>query len=118
MARFYGSVQGHRAAGLPGGVEATRCGVAGIDGHVRGWDIGVRVRMEIGEDDQDAALVYLTMGSNAPEGSEKVLFRCALDENIGITIKPSDWLREAITSVCLDDPERVIAIDYLSEEDE
>lgn len=110
-ARFYGSIQGGRG-------EATRCGATGIEGHIRGWDMGVRVSMEVGENNQDEVVVYLTMGSNGPVNSEKVLFRCALNEHIGITIQPSDWLREAITSVCLDDPERVIAIDYLAKEDE
>ncbi len=38
MSRFYASIQGNRSA-------ATRQGTAasGIAGHIRGWDIGVKV---------------------------------------------------------------------------
>jgi len=48
MARFYASIQGNRG-------EATRMGTptSGISGHVRGWNVGVRVEE-----------VYSTFGSN------------------------------------------------------
>jgi hypothetical protein len=58
MAHFYASIQGNRG-------EATRCGSksSGIEGHIRGWNIGARVTVDHIEQ-KDIVSVYLTRGSN------------------------------------------------------
>jgi len=65
MAHFYGSIQGNRG-------EATRMGTktSGIEGHIRGWNIGCRV--VIGHDDEgnDVVNVYLTSGSSGMRSSK------------------------------------------------
>lgn len=62
MSRFYASIQGSRG-------EATRQGHGHIQGHVRGWNLGVRVTGH-DKDGQDAFEVYATGGSNASHASE------------------------------------------------
>ena len=59
MSRFYASIQGSRC-------EATRQGTpkSGIEGHVRGWNVGARVYCYIGEDGKDTVKVELTSGSS------------------------------------------------------
>lgn len=59
MSRFYASIQGCRG-------EATRQGSAksGIEGHIRGWDVGVKVFCDVSEEGEDVCTVYLTSGSN------------------------------------------------------
>ena len=56
MSRFYASIQGNKG-------EATRQGTpnSGIIGHIRGWDIGGKVRCEV-ENDKDVVYFYLTSG--------------------------------------------------------
>jgi hypothetical protein len=56
---FYASIQGSRG-------EATKQGTAesGIDGHIRGWDVGIAVRGYVDEDGKDRFYVTLTSGSN------------------------------------------------------
>ena len=58
MSHFYASIHGNRG-------EVTRQGTAqsGIVGHIRGWNIGIRVSMHEA-DGKDVATVYLTGGSN------------------------------------------------------
>lgn len=68
MSRFYGSLYGSRG-------EATRQGSAssGLVGHVRGWDLGVRVMAmtansaDVGEEGADAFVVDITGGSHGNE---------------------------------------------------
>lgn len=57
MARFYAEIQGNRGA-------ASRMGEAssGMWGHIRGWNIGARVDMDV-EDDEDVCHVRVTTGS-------------------------------------------------------
>ena len=59
MAQFYASIQGNRG-------EATRMGTkaSGIEGHIRGWDIGVDVRCYVDTQGRDVVSVRLTGGSN------------------------------------------------------
>ena len=59
MSRFYASIQGSRG-------EATRQGTpkSGIQGHIRGWDMGVSVMGSVDENGKDSFNVYLTEGSN------------------------------------------------------
>jgi hypothetical protein len=60
MARFYGSVSGKAQS------DATREGTeaSGINGHIRGWNSGIRVVGHIAPNGDDAFDVYLTAGSH------------------------------------------------------
>jgi hypothetical protein len=64
VAHFYGSITGKART------SASRCGSrdGGIDGHVRGWNSGVRVS-GCHEDGADVFHVYATRGSNGGTGS-------------------------------------------------
>lgn len=66
MARFYASIQGNRG-------EATRIGSkdSGIEGHIRGWNIGGRVCCFVGENGEDRVQISLTGGSSC--SFEKVI---------------------------------------------
>ena len=57
MSHFYASIQGDRG-------EAKRCGSkkSGITGHIRGWNIGVKVVIQQ-EGGEDVCYVYATGGS-------------------------------------------------------
>ena len=59
MAQFYADIQGNRG-------QATRMGTkkSGINGHIRGWDVGARVWMSFNEQTgEDECIVDLTSGS-------------------------------------------------------
>jgi hypothetical protein len=60
MAHFYGSMTGNRGT-------ANRCGTknSGLDAHIRGWDIGIRVNLRH-INGKDVVTVYKTGGSNNP----------------------------------------------------
>ncbi len=66
MSNFYASIQGHRG-------EATRQGHDAISGHIRGWNLGVRVE---GRKDKatgkNSFAIYQTGGSNAREGEKLI----------------------------------------------
>jgi len=66
MARFYASIEGQAQT------PATRRGgkESGIAGHIRGWNVGVRVSGRVGEDGQDEFDVYLTGGSSGAFSSK------------------------------------------------
>ena len=66
MAHFYASIQGNRGG-------ATRMGTksSGVDGHIRGWNIGARVYCGVDADGNDIVTVVLTGGSNGA-GSKKL----------------------------------------------
>jgi hypothetical protein len=59
MAHFYGQMQGSRG-------ETTRMGTknSGLWAHLRGWDVGVEVRLDVDEDGHDTVTVWETGGSN------------------------------------------------------
>ncbi len=60
MARFYAEIQGNRGA-------ATRTGSAssGISGHIRGWNLGAQVELDVDPaTGNDRLTVYRTSGSN------------------------------------------------------
>ena len=62
MSHFYGSMQGNKG-------EATRCGTkkSGIECHVRGWEIGVKVSCEYNHDtEKNEIYIYKTGGSDNP----------------------------------------------------
>ena len=60
MAQYYASIQGNHG-------EATRMGTkkTGMEAHIRGWNIGVRVYCRWNEEtNKDEITVYRTGGSN------------------------------------------------------
>lgn len=59
MSRFYASIQGNRG-------PATRQGTrpSGIEGHIRGRNIGVRVWGYVNDDGKDVFVIHKTSGSN------------------------------------------------------
>lgn len=66
MAHFYANIQGNRG-------EATRMGTknSGIVGHIRGWDIGVKLRCYYSkEKDTDVVVITLTSGKNGVRSGE------------------------------------------------
>ncbi len=61
MSHFYGSIQGARGIAIKGGTKAS-----GIEGHIRGWEIGARVYVSHDkETGTDTVRVYATNGSGA-----------------------------------------------------
>ena len=82
MARFYADIQGNRG-------PATRMGSAnsGIGGHVRGWNVGVRVA-GVADGDEDAFLLYATSGSNGG-GNDRFLGQVVLDEDGNPVFRPA-----------------------------
>lgn len=58
MSHFYADIQGNKGT-------ATRCGTknSGIDGHIRGWNIGARVFCYVNDQGEDECKVVLTPGS-------------------------------------------------------
>ena len=66
MSRFYASVQGNKSV-------ATRQGTinSGIQGHIRGWNSGVKITGYTNGNDEDCFAVYQTSGSVG--GSSDVL---------------------------------------------
>ncbi len=62
MARFYGEVYGQSKT------KASRIGSSksGMYSHIRGWDVGVKVRCFVNYNGEDVIEVYKTGGSNQP----------------------------------------------------
>lgn len=60
MSHFYGSLEGNRGMATRQGTKAS-----GIEGHIRGWNIGVRIVCSYGNvTGKDTIMVYQTSGSN------------------------------------------------------
>jgi hypothetical protein len=78
MSTFYASIQGQ-------GGEVTKCGSkdSGIHGHIRGWNLGVKV-VGVIENGQEIFYVYETGGSNAVRKDKLIatIKRGQGDENI------------------------------------
>jgi len=74
MAHFYAEMQGSRGA-------TTRCGTknSGMDCHVRGWDVGARLKVTH-KDGQDYIEVFVTSGSKA-KTPDKIWGTIRLDSN-------------------------------------
>ena len=74
MAQFYASIQGNRG-------QATRMGTknSGIQGHIRGWDVGVAVECSVDKGGHDVCYVYTTGGSNGV-GSRIMIASVTKDE--------------------------------------
>jgi hypothetical protein len=68
MSQFYATIQGNRSARTCQGHKTT-----GINGHIRGWNIGVKVYGHFDEATQkDIFEIYRTGGSNGNE-SDKLI---------------------------------------------
>jgi len=59
MARFYAEIQGNRGMTARQGSQDS-----GIWGHIRGWNVGIRIEGYVDEDGTDYFRVYRTSGSN------------------------------------------------------
>lgn len=60
MSHFYADIQGNRGEATRGGSKAS-----GMQGHIRGWNVGVRVSCYYDEErDEDRVRVTLTSGSS------------------------------------------------------
>lgn len=68
MARFYGEMTGsaRTTVSRQGSKENP------VRAHVRGWDLGIKVRVGSGPGDEDIVSVYLTSGSN-DTGPDKMI---------------------------------------------
>lgn len=64
MAHFLGSIQGVSKS------STSRTGTAesGVHAHIRGWNIGVMVEMDLDSEGQDRVTISRTGGSNRPAG--------------------------------------------------
>jgi hypothetical protein len=59
MSRFYAEVENDKSKRTLRGFEKS-----GINAHIRGWDIGVRVYIRVDEKGKDEITIYKTHGSN------------------------------------------------------
>ena len=68
MSRFYGSIEGRRQN------PATCCGTvqSGLSAHIRGWNIGVSVEMDVDDQGNDVVKVFQTGGSNSPQKTSEI----------------------------------------------
>ena len=68
MSRFYASIKGQAKT------EATRRGgkKSGIEGHIRGWNVGISVAGIVGTEGEDVFDVWLTPGSNDSKTSKHI----------------------------------------------
>jgi len=71
MSRFYGTVQGQAKT------QASRrgSGTTGISGHIRGWDIGIKIVSQPlvnDKKDYDCFSIYVTGGSNGGKQTHKI----------------------------------------------
>ena len=68
MSRFYASIKGQAKT------KATRRGgpKSGIEGHIRGWNVGISVTGIVGAEDEDVFDVWLTTGSNDRKASKHI----------------------------------------------
>jgi len=89
MSQFYGDLQGNRGM-------TTRIGSkdSGIGGHIRGWNVGIRV-VGVYEDDEDKFYVYATSGSHHTRVDTLI---CILTER-DITMMSQAEIREGIGHV-------------------
>jgi len=53
MARFYGEITGRAKT-----VGRVGTPTSGLEGHLRGWNVGVRVELSVDENDNDRIEVY------------------------------------------------------------
>lgn len=66
MSHFYASIEGSRGMATRAGSKSS-----GMQGHIRGWNVGARVAVNH-EDGHDVVRVYRTTGSNSYGLSELI----------------------------------------------
>ena len=86
MAQFMAEIEGNRGMCSRLGNKAS-----GIWGHIRGWNVGIRVIGKY-EDDEDKFYVYATSGSSNSRSSTLI---CILTER-DITLMSQKEIREGI----------------------
>lgn len=79
MSRFYGEVEGN-------GSVASRMGgkVSGLRGHIRGWNLGAKVKMWVNSEGEDVCTIHLSSGSS-PDLSDVLIGsfnRAALEDGL------------------------------------
>jgi hypothetical protein len=79
MSRFYANIQGNRGSVSRGGSEKS-----GIEGHIRGWSIGAKVRVDVDDLGRDTVMIHITGGSNG-FSSEKFVGKWQIDPDLGLT---------------------------------
>ena len=67
MSHFYGNLKGGRGGVSRGGTKNS-----GIDCHVRGWNLGVKVYGYVDDKGNDCFKVYRTSGSNDHKSSRLI----------------------------------------------
>jgi hypothetical protein len=68
MSRFYASIQGNRGRATRQGTEKS-----GIEGHIRGWNIGAYVALHVNtETGEDEVSIHITGGSNDPSSLKRI----------------------------------------------
>lgn len=82
--RFWGSVLGYKGGGTST-TEASRGGETGIQGHIRGWNSGIKVVGSVDTVLGDCFNVFVTSGSNG--GKRDVLVGCLVD---------GEWIRAEV----------------------
>ena len=84
MSHFYGTMQGNRGS-------TSRCGskASGIEAHVRGWNVGVRVSVRVGLDGQDVAEAWRTSGSNGDGGDQLIARFMSFEEPVQQPTSPA-----------------------------
>ena len=78
MSRFYADIQGNRGWASRGGSSNS-----GIMGHIRGWGIGAKVRVDVDDLGRDTVTVYITGGSNG-HSPEKFVGKWQIDPDLGL----------------------------------
>ena len=78
MSRFYANIQGNRGPASRGGSEKS-----GIEGHIRGWNIGARVRVDVDDLGRDTVTIHITVGSNG-HSPEKFVGKWQIDPDLGL----------------------------------
>lgn len=68
MARFYAEIEGNRG-------RASRLGTpsSGMWAHVRGWEIGVKIVIDVDPEGRDRVNIYRTSGSNDTTADQHLL---------------------------------------------
>lgn len=69
MAQFYAEIEGNRGMATRMGTKAS-----GIQGHIRGWNVGARVCITHNEKTgKDEVTVYQTCGSNGGSSRDAII---------------------------------------------
>lgn len=65
MSTFYGSLTGEKKS-------KTKQGQRNLQGHLRGWDHGIRVEYSLDDNDNALCKVWETGGSNSPDNRKLI----------------------------------------------